>query len=241
MVIAVASAAMIAQQVAGKATRDALYLTSFDVTTLPAMMALSAVLSILAVLWLSTMMLRHSPENVVPASFAASGLVLLAAWGLSYPAPKLAAVAVYLHSALFGAAVIAAFWSYVNERFDPHTGKRAIGWIAGAGTLGGVLGGVLAWRAASLIAVPTMLPLLAALNGVCAWGCLRSRDARSPSSDPPSPAGMARRRAPSGFRSLNSLRCASCARRPISRIWRWWSHWAPSPPDSSTISSASRR
>lgn len=170
---------MIAQQVAGKATRDALYLTNFDVTTLPAMMAISAVFSIFAVLWLSRMILRHSPENVAPASFAASGLVLLAAWPLSYSAPKLAAVAVYLHSALFGAAVIAAFWSYVNERFDPHTGKRAIGWIAGAGTLGGVLGGVLAWRAASLIAVPTMLPLLAAMNVVCVWGSLRSRNAQS--------------------------------------------------------------
>jgi hypothetical protein len=177
--LAIASAAMIAQQVAGKATRDALYLTSFDVTTLPAMMAISAVLSIFAVLWLSRMLLRHSPENVVPASFAASGLVLLAAWPLSHHAPELGAVAVYLHSALFGAAVIAAFWSYVNERFDPRAGKRAIGWIAGAGTLGGVVGGVLAWRGASLIEVPSMLPLLAVLNVVCAWGSLRSRDARS--------------------------------------------------------------
>lgn len=160
------------------ATRDALYLTSFDVTTLPAMMAISAVLSIISAIWLSRMILRHSPENVVPASFAASGLLLLAAWALSFPAPKLAAVAVYLHSALFGAAVIAAFWSYVNERFDPHAGKRAIGWIAGAGTLGGVLGGVLAWRAAPQIAVPTMLPLLAGMNLVCVWGSLRSRVAR---------------------------------------------------------------
>jgi ATP/ADP translocase len=177
--IAIASAAMIAQQVAGKATRDALYLSNFDVTTLPAMMAISAVLTIFAVLWLSRMILRNSPEAVVPVSFAASGLVLLTAWPLSYSAPKLAAVAVYLHSALFGPAVIAAFWSYVNERFDPRAGKRAIGWIAGAGTLGGVLGGVLAWRAASLIAVPTMLPLLAAMHVVCAWGSLRSRDAQS--------------------------------------------------------------
>lgn len=179
---------MIAQQVAGKATRDALYLTNFDVTTLPAMMAISAVLSIFAVLWLSRMLLRHSPEKVVPASFAASGVVLLAAWPLSYAAPKLAAVAVYLQSALFGAAVISAFWSYVNERFDPHVGKRAIGWIAGGGTLGGVLGGVLAWRAASLIDVPTMLPLLAATNVVCVWGSLRSRHARPVASADSAPA-----------------------------------------------------
>ena len=186
VVIAVASAAMIAQQVAGKATRDALFLTSFDVTTLPLMMAASAVLSIFAVLWLSKMILRHSPERVVPASFAVSGMALLAAWALSFPAPRLAAVAVYLHTALFGASVISAFWSFINERFDPHTGKRAVRWIAGAGTLGGVLGGVLAWRAASVIAVPTMLPLLAAMNVVCLWGSLRSRGSQTlPSAGPP--------------------------------------------------------
>jgi hypothetical protein len=181
-VIAVASAAMIAQQVAGKATRDALFLTNFDVTSLPLMMAGSAVLSIFAVLWLSKMILRHSPERVVPASFGVSGAALLAAWALSFPAPRLAAVAVYLHTALFGASVISAFWSFINERFDPHTGKPAVRLIAGAGTLGGVLGGLLAWRASSVVAVPTMLPLLAAMNLVCLWGSLRSRGSQTPTS-----------------------------------------------------------
>jgi AAA family ATP:ADP antiporter len=176
---AVVSAAMIAQQVAGKATRDTLYLTSFDVTTLPLMMAASAVLSILSVLWLSKMILRHSPARTVPASFAVSCVVLLAAWGLSFPAPRLAAVAVYAHTALFGATLISAFWSFVSERFDPHTGKRAVGFIAGAGTLGGLVGGVLAWRASSVIAVSSMLPLLAAMNLVCLWGSLRSRDSQT--------------------------------------------------------------
>ena len=83
VVISIASAAMIAQQVAGKATRDTLYLVSFDVTTLPAMMAVSALLSILAALWLSKLMLRHSPRSVVPAVFGVSGGLLLATWGLS--------------------------------------------------------------------------------------------------------------------------------------------------------------
>jgi len=177
---AVVSAAMIAHQVAGKATRDALYLSNFDVTTLPLIMAASAVLSIFAVFWLSRMILRHSPASVVPASFAASGLVLLGTWVLWFFAPRLAAVAVYLHTALFGASVISAFWSLINERFDPHTGKRAVAFIASGGTLGGIVGGILAWRAASVITVPTMLPLLAAMNFVCLWGSLRSRKAEMP-------------------------------------------------------------
>ena len=104
-VSAVVSAALIAQQVAGKATRDALYLTSFDVTTLPLMMAASAVLSIFALLWLSKMILRHSPAKVVPASFSVSCLVLLGAWALSFRAPRIASVAVYVHLTLKGESV----------------------------------------------------------------------------------------------------------------------------------------
>src|SRR6202142_3488516 len=173
LVATIASAAMIAQQVAGKATRDALFLSSFSVRVLPAMMAASAVVSLVAVLWLSRMMLRHSPAKVVPAAFAVSCAALLVAWGLTFLAPRLAAVLLYLYTALFGAAVISAFWSLVNETFDAHTSRRSVSAITSGGTLGGLLGGLPGWRASALIDVPTMLPLLAALNLVSLWGSLR--------------------------------------------------------------------
>jgi ATP:ADP antiporter, AAA family len=173
LVATIASAALIAQQVAGKAARDALFLSSFDVRVLPAMMAASAILSLVAVLWLSQMLVKHSPTRVVPIGFELSAVALMAEWALSFMAPRLAAVAVYLHTSVFGAAMISAFWSLITETFDPHTGKRAVTWITGGGTLGGVLGGLVAWRASALVAVPTMLPLLAALNVLCLWGTLR--------------------------------------------------------------------
>ncbi len=173
----IASAAMIAQQVAGKAARDAMYLSNFSVKTLPLMMAVSAVLSLGAVLLFSRVMTRHSPAKVVPLGFALSGAVFVGEWFLSFPMPRVAAVLVYLHTALFGAAAISAFWSLINERFDPHSGKRAASWIAGGGTFGGALGGFAAWRASSFIAVPTMLPCLAGVNLICLWGILQLRGA----------------------------------------------------------------
>ncbi len=157
---------MIAEQVAGKAARDALFLSSFHVSTLPMMMAGSAVISLMAVLWLSRMMVKYSPAKVVPVGFALGGVALMIEWGLSFPAPRVVAVALYLHTAVFGAVIISAFWSLINEVFDPHTGKRAVAAIAAGGTLGGVLGGVAAWRASELIALPTMLPVLAVMNVV---------------------------------------------------------------------------
>ncbi|MBK7586146.1 MAG: hypothetical protein IPI67_38930 [Myxococcales bacterium] len=162
-----ASAAMIAQQVAGKATRDALFLSTFGVTALPAMMAVSALLSLVVAFWLARMTLRHSPAKIVPALFGASGVLLLGLWALSFSLPRLAAILLYAHTALFGATVISAFWSLMNEAFDPHAGKRAVAWIAAGGTLGGVLGGIAAWRASTVISVPTMLPLLAGTNFLC--------------------------------------------------------------------------
>jgi hypothetical protein len=179
VVSAIVSGGLIAQQVAGKATRDALFLSSFHVTSLPSMMALSALLSVGAAFWLSGLILRHSPAKVVPASFAVGGLAFLAEWGLYFPAPRLATALVYLHTALLGASLIAAFWSLINERFDPHTCKRAVSLISGGGTLGGVIGGILAWRASSFVAVSSMLPLLAAMNLVCLWGSLRLRGAQA--------------------------------------------------------------
>jgi hypothetical protein len=87
---------------------------------------------------------------------------LLAVWGLSFLSPRLSAIALYLYTAIFGAALISAFWSLVDETFDPHTSRRAVTAITSGGALGGLLGGLAAWRLSSLIAVPTMLPLLAA-------------------------------------------------------------------------------
>lgn len=173
-----ASAAMIAQQVAGKAARDALFLSNFSVSTLPLMMAASAVLSLVAVLWLSRMITRHSPANVVPILFAASAVAFFAEWVLHFQSAPLAAVSLYCHTAVLGPALISSFWSLMNERFDPHTARRAVARVAGGGTLGGVLGSVAVWRAALFVTLPTMLLFLAAANVVCVWGTYLLRTPR---------------------------------------------------------------
>ena len=174
---------MIAQQVAGKAVRDALFLSSFRVEDLPLMMAAAAVVSLLAALWLSRIMVRHTPSKVVPVMFAANGAGLLAEWGVSFVAPRMAAVALYLHTTLFGAVVISAFWSLINESFAPHSGRRAVRLITGGGTAGGVLGGIVAWRAADHLPLPAMLPILAGISAVCTWGTWQLGSVRRTSDD----------------------------------------------------------
>ena len=58
-----AAGALVAQQVTGKATRDALFLSTFSVSTLPLVMIASALASALAVLAFSTALSRRSPAR----------------------------------------------------------------------------------------------------------------------------------------------------------------------------------
>ncbi|WP_207217614.1 MULTISPECIES: hypothetical protein [Sorangium] len=168
LIAALASGAMIAQQVAGRATRDALFLAAFGAADVPKVMAAGAALSFAAVLLLSRALLQLSPARVVPATCAASSVFLGLEWALALRAPGAAALVFYLHVAVFGATLISAFWSLVNERFDPHTARHSMGRIAGGGTLGGVVGGLFAWRAGHLVDAPTMLLALAGLSGLAA-------------------------------------------------------------------------
>ncbi len=170
-----AAGLLIAQQVAGKATRDAFFLSQFDVTSLPLMAATSALLSLLAVLAFARGMAALSPARMVPLAVGASAALLTGEWVLSGPFPRPAAVAVYLHTALFGATLVSGFWSLVNERFDPYSAKQAVGRIGTGASLGGTIGGLITWQAATAVNVPTMLLGLAALNVLCLVPLLRLR------------------------------------------------------------------
>jgi hypothetical protein len=92
----ICSGVVSAQFIAGKATRDALYLANLDVTTLPAMVVATAVFSILLVFASSRGLTKVSPATFVPVSFAVSAALLFASWGLTFLVPALAAQAVYL-------------------------------------------------------------------------------------------------------------------------------------------------
>jgi AAA family ATP:ADP antiporter len=165
----VCSGIVTAQFIAGKATRDALYLAHLDVTTLPAMVVATSAVSILLVAISTRVLRRTAPGVFIPLIFAASAALLLAAWGIVSAAPKLAAGGVYLQISGIGPMLGSGFWLLASERFDPRTAKKRFGQIAGAGTLGGLAGGLLAERVAAGLSISAMLPILAALNLLCGW------------------------------------------------------------------------
>ena len=64
--------------------------------------------------------------------------------------------------------LVSGFWAIVNERFDPRTARRTIGWITGGGSVGGLLGGLLPERVGAMLSLTAMLPILAGLHVLAA-------------------------------------------------------------------------
>jgi len=160
--------AILAAQVGSRATRDALYLSTFEVETLPRMMLASAAVSLGSALLMARLLGRFHPDRVVPAVFAVSASLFVAEWFLARAAPELAPIVLYLHVGALGAVLISGFWSVLNERFDPYTGKTVLGHTAAFAALGGVLGGLSAERIGALYGAPAMLIFLSALPALCA-------------------------------------------------------------------------
>jgi hypothetical protein len=147
----VCSGVVSAQFIAGKATRDALYLAHLDVTTLPAMVIATAAISILLVAASSHSLRRVAPGTFVPAAFAVSAALLLGSWALLEWVPKLSAQVVYLQISGLGPMLGSGFWLIATERFDPHTARQQFGRIAGIGTLSGLGGALVAERIAATV------------------------------------------------------------------------------------------
>jgi predicted MFS family arabinose efflux permease len=159
---------MIAHHIAGKATRDALFLTAFDVSQLPVMMMVSAAISVAAVLGMSRLLARFGPARVMPPLYFTSALLLVLQWALAGSRPQVAAVVLYLQISALNSILISGFWSVINERFDPYEAKKVITRLTAATSLGGLVGGVSASVMASVADTNAILLMLAAMHLFCA-------------------------------------------------------------------------
>jgi hypothetical protein len=177
---------MIGHQVAGKAVRDAMFLSAWPATALPTMVIMTSVVAVLAVPIYARLLGAFGPRAVVPAGFLLSALAHAAEWRL-VGSSALGAAIVYLHIAAFGALLLSGFWSLVSELVDPRTARASFGRIAAAGTLGGLTGGLLTARLAATWPADSPLLLLAILHAASAAGVLWL--GRSPAAFPqPAPA-----------------------------------------------------
>jgi hypothetical protein len=174
----VVSALMMAHQVAGKASRDAIFLSQFRTAHLPAMVTSAAIAAVAASILGSRALVRLGPNRIAAWGFALSGVIQFAEWLILGYSPRFAACLFYLHVVAFGAVMLSGFWSLMNESFEPRSAKALFGRISGMGTLGGLCGGLLAERVAAWFGASDVVLVLAVLHLACAgllWRAFPSR------------------------------------------------------------------
>jgi len=172
-----AAAVMMAWNVAAKTTRDSLFLSAFPATALPAMMGGAAVSSILMAVLNVVLLRRFGPSRIVRFGFLTGMALHAAEWALLPRAPRLVAIAVYIHVVALGSVLLSGFWALANEQFNPREARRSFGRIAAFGTLGTVVGGLMTERVASLTSPHSLLVLLAILQLACAIAISRFKPA----------------------------------------------------------------
>ncbi len=188
---AVSAFALLANQVAGRSVRDALFLSQFDVSALPRTYAASAFVALVAVALAARPAGRLGPQRMLTGTLVGSSALLLLVWLLASVAPRTAAIALYLQLAITGSVLASWFWGMISDRFDPRAARRRIASISAAATLGGLAGGVLAVRAAAIAPITALLPLLALLHAAGAFFSARvGSGAPASGEDDGGPAGV---------------------------------------------------
>jgi hypothetical protein len=163
----VGSGLMMAQMTEAKALRDSVFLTYFPVTALPTITSIAAIFAILSSYGGSRLIRTASPDRFAPLSFVVSGLLQIGERSLLMTEPRIAACAIYLHVFAINLLLTSSFWSLMNEHYDPRSAKQAFGKIGGAGTFGGVVGGLVAARVAALGSIPALILVTAVLHIAC--------------------------------------------------------------------------
>jgi hypothetical protein len=164
---------MMAWYVAAKTARDSLFLGVFPKEDLPAAVGAGAAFSILMAYGSSLILRRMGPSRVIPLGFFLSAVVHLIQWILLPQMPRPISAFVYVYVVAFGPVLLSGFWTLANESFDSREARRHFGHIAACGTVGAIIGGLLAERVAVLSSTSDILLLMAALQVVAGIALVR--------------------------------------------------------------------
>jgi hypothetical protein len=174
VLFAMLSAAMVtAEFVGGKATREALFLTSLGFQALPAMLIAASASTLLLVAAHARWGARLAPSALLQILFAASGVLFLCEWLIRFSAPAASAVLLFLHTSAMAPLLGSGFWLITTELFDPRTARRRFGQITGASTFGGLMGALVSERVAATWGAPAMLLVLGGVQLLTVFLCSR--------------------------------------------------------------------
>jgi ATP:ADP antiporter, AAA family len=148
-----------------KIVRDALFLSRFAITELPYVYLMAAAFAGAVITVYSRYTSRLSLSQVILGShaFIISNLIifwlLIAFYDFGW-----VLYAFYIWSAIVGLVAVAQFWTLANVLVSAREGKRLLGILTAAGTLGGVTGGFgSSWAVSFLVRTDQLLWLIVVL------------------------------------------------------------------------------
>src|SRR6185295_464201 len=115
VVAPITAGAIVAQQIGSNASRDALFLSQFAVTTLPYFVAAAALLSFPASRLSGRLLVRFGPQRIVPYALALGAVLFLTDWLLISSHPRAVAALLFFQSSILGSLTISSFWSLLTN------------------------------------------------------------------------------------------------------------------------------
>ncbi len=154
-----------------KSATNALFLARRNPADLPYLYLLTAAAVAMVTFALGQRLAKRSARTVLVGAQWRASLAMLALVGLAAADVYAALGFLYVGAEVYATALSVLFWARLGELFDVRTAKRVIGFIAGAGMAGAVVGGLalrgfsavvpsLTWAAAAMVAMLASRPLL---------------------------------------------------------------------------------
>jgi AAA family ATP:ADP antiporter len=132
--------------IAGKAARDAFFLSRYDKSILPLMYLLNAIVVTLAMVAFSRVIKRFSPAAGAALTLGFFSVTLLL---IELKLDGFMIGVLYVWMEVIGAVVILHAWLLTGDAFDPRQAKRLFGVIAAGGSIAAWAGGMgIAWAVA---------------------------------------------------------------------------------------------
>lgn len=153
--------------IVGRSLREAFYLTSFDVKTLPYITAAAAALSLAVVSGSSRFLASRPPLKVLQILLAVVFLGVAALWPL-VNVSRVAIVVFYLWTSLGAMVLASGFWIVVADIFPLRSAKRLFGLISAGGTAGAMVIGTSLGKITRAVDVFWLVPSLLAFLGLLA-------------------------------------------------------------------------
>jgi len=153
-----------------RALRNAFYVTTFDVTTLPYVTIAVAVLTLPTVGLFGRAMGGKNPHAAyflyVLGLAAVMGVLFLLLPGTAGSvaiAPEVATVAFYLITVLGGSLLTSGYWIVTSEHFSLRQAKRLFGLVGAGGTLGAMVTGLVVNQLTGVFSTVQLVPGLVIL------------------------------------------------------------------------------